>query len=205
MLIASLLASLCSLGAGQLHLGGLFGFQGSTLVGDDAVDRSADRYSRQVGDAGTLSSAEIGVGLDFEWTNASVRTGALYSAKGWTRQIGDLTWDQHINYFVVPVELHLLAFSPQETIRPYLAAGFYWAGLANAEIRSSDYPELEARNTKDWKPSTMGVTLGAGAQGRVQRYRIGAQLRLHRDLTVNFKDSRDTYNQTIGVDIFAGI
>jgi hypothetical protein len=64
---------------------------------------------------------------------------------------------------------------------------------------------LEQKNTNDWKPSTVGVTLGAGAQGMIQRYRIGAQLRIHRDLTVNFKDSRDTYNQAIGLDLFAGI
>jgi hypothetical protein len=183
----------------------LFGFQGSTLVGDDAVDRAGERYTLQVGKAGTLSSAELGMALDFEWTNTSIRTGALYSAKGWTRRTGDVTWEQHLNYFVVPVEFHLLAFTPKEPIRPYLAAGFYWAGLANAQIRSADFPQLEQKNTNDWKPSTVGVTLGAGAQGMIQRYRIGAQLRIHRDLTVNFKDSRDTYNQAIGLDLFAGI
>ena len=205
MPLASILACFLSLAGSQVHLGGLFGFQGSTLVGDDAVDRAGERYPMQVGKAGTLSSAELGMALDFEWTNTSVRTGALYSAKGWTRQTGDVTWEQHLNYFVLPLEFHLLAFAPSEPVRPYLMAGFYWASLANAEIRSDDDPRLDRRNTKDWKPSTVGLSFGAGAQGAIHGYRVGAQMRIHRDLTVNFKDSRDTYNQAIGLDLFAGI
>ncbi len=202
---ATLLAVLFSLSGAQVHLGGLFGFQGSTLVGDDAVNKTSERYPLNVGKAGVLSTAQLGLGLDFEWPNYAIRTGALYSAKGWTRQIGDVTWDQRINYFVVPVEFHLLAFAPAEPIRPYLSAGLYWSGLSNAEIRSADFPQMERSNTKEWKPSAVGVSVGAGAQGRINRYRIGAQLRIHRDLTVNFKDSRDTYNQTFGLDLFAGI
>lgn len=205
MILASMLSCLFAASGPQVHLGGLFGFQGSTMVGDDAIDRPGESYPMQVGNGGNLSTAELGMALDFEWPYTSIRTGALYSAKGWTRRTGDITWDQHLNYFVVPVELHLLAFAPSEPVRPYLAAGFYWAGLSNAEIRSEDFPQLERRNTKDWKPSTVGVTLGAGAQGRILRYRVGAQLRIHRDLTVNFKDSHDTYNQAIGIDLFAGI
>ena len=205
MLLAAILSCLPSASSPQVHLGVLVGIQGSTLVGDDAVRRLGERYPREVGKPGTLSTGEIGMALDFEGANASVRTGALYSAKGWTRREGEVTWEQHLNYFVVPLELHLIAFKPSEAIRPYLSAGAYWAARVNAEIRSDDYPELNERNTKEWKPSTVGVSVGAGAQGKVQGYRIGGQLRIHRDLTVNFRDSRDTYNQTIGLDLFAGI
>ena len=206
MSIATILTCLVSLSGADVHLGALFGIQGSTLVGDDAERTNPPPNDHRIGSVGTLSTGNIGIAMDFEQPNASVRLGAFYSAKGWTRQIGDVTWDQHLNYLAVPLELHLLALSPTASVRPYLAAGFYWAGLVAAEIRSADYPELDEKNTSDWKPSAAGVILGVGAQGKAAgKYRIGAQIRLHRDLTVNFKDSRDTYNQSIGLDIFAGI
>jgi hypothetical protein len=205
MSILSIYALAASVFGGELHLGALVGIQGSTLVGDDAYNSTNTRYRPWIGSSGTLSTGQIGMAMDFESSNMGVRLGAVYSARGWTRRVGDLTWDQHLNYLEVPVELHLIAFPATRSVRPYLMAGLYWGGLLNAEIRSADYPELNDRNTADWKPSAMGVSIGAGAQGKVDKYRIGGQIRLHRDLTVNFKDSRDTYNQSIGLDLFVGI
>jgi len=206
MSIVSIITCLVSLAGADVHLGALFGIQGSTLVGDDADNLKAPPYSMSIGNASTLSTGNIGMAMDFETPNASVRLGAFYSAKGWSRHIGDVTWDQHLNYFAVPVELHLIGLNPKEPVRPYLAGGFYWAGLVNAEIRSAEYPDMNQKNTSNWKPSAVGVILGAGAQGKVAgKYRVGGQIRLHRDLTINFRDSRDTYNQSIGLDIFVGI
>lgn len=206
MLSLLLAASLSLVPASDVHVGGMVGLQGSTLVGDDANDNAG--WNADVGSNSSRSGLELGAFAEMESGHAGGRIGFAYSQKGCTREHsapvrGD-SWTQRLDYVEVPLELKLMSGDPRSPMRLCFLGGLYWAGLVSA-WRTLD----RVSNQDEWYGSAVGFSVGAGVQGVAAPVRVGVQVRLRRDVTTIFgpKANRDLdiHNQTAAVEFLVGI